>query len=422
MVVRTPPVLSLRRGFLLQIHQPLPLSRRESRQLLESITTSFRKNLDKEHPWQQQDETAPPSSASANAQPSSSTLMSSGAAGTRHHRPTDSHLRAILTNPLFSHTHDAQPTDPRKPFDVFDSAVSRGLMTPRRAAGFLATVRAQIAKESAAGDVRKRMGESGAALRVVQWLRASGQEGSMNFLADDFLVKIIVPFMYAEGLEDLLWVWLARLAARITDLELEKRPGVVNAQSLARLLSVVVREPAFSGTAEAKISLDGSYSALFKARDILSVPNRLAARIVKSSWAFLSWESTVKAGTRPKPSAPLFDTFLDVGRPFKLALDLAHLDLHHPTTPRHSAAFEYLRLENQTQTQGGIAAGERRSRHSQMRIICLAQDTADRLKQVGRPEEASWVERFLARSYEGLMSNVPGIGSLGSDASLGRSL
>ncbi|KAI1641113.1 hypothetical protein F4809DRAFT_212066 [Biscogniauxia mediterranea] len=420
MVVRTPPVLSLRRGFLLQIHQPLPLSRRESRQLLESITTSFRKNLDKEHPWQPQDEATPPSSASANAQPSS-TLMSSGAAGTRNHRPTDSHLRAILTNPLFSHTHDAQPTaptDPRKPFDVFDSAVSRGLMTPRRAAGFLATVRAQMAKESA-GDVRRRMGESGAALRVVQWLRASGQEGSMNFLADDFLVKIIVPFMYAEGLEDVLWVWLARLAARITDLELEKRPGVVNAQSLARLLSVVVREPALSGAAEAKVSLDGSYSALFKARDILSVPNRFAARIVKSSWAFLSWESTVKASTRPKPSAPLFDTFLDVGRPFKLALDLAHLDLHHPTTPQHSAAFEYLRLENQT--QGGIAAGDR-SRHSQMRIICLAQDTADRLKQVGKPEEASWVERFLARSYEGLMSNVPGIGSLGPEVSLGRSL
>ncbi|KAI1503771.1 hypothetical protein F5X99DRAFT_374410 [Biscogniauxia marginata] len=406
MVVRTPPALSLKRAFLPQIHQPLPLSRRESQQLLDAITTSFRKNLDKEHPWHQDEPTSHgPPSASANAQ------FNLPPNPTKNHRPTDSHLRAILTNPLFSHPQDAKPSPPRNfknPFDVFDSAVSRGLMTPRRAAGFLATVRSQIVKESA-DNVQQRMAKSGAGLRVVQWLRASGQENDLHFLSDTSLIQNIIPFMYAEGLQEIVWVWLARLAMRMrtNDLEFETRPDRVNARSLSKLLSTIIKETSGSRTG-AKISLDSSYSALAKANDILSIQNQLAANNIQRTWEGLSWESTVNARERPKPSASLFDSFLGVGRPFKLNLDLAHLDLHHPTTPEHSAAIEYLHLKNRI--EGDIADMERNAR-AQRRIICLALDTADRLKQVGKSDEASWVERFLTRLYDGLnlgLFNVQG--------------
>ena len=43
--------LSSLKGMLPPIHQPLPLNQREAQQLLNALTSSFRKNLDREHGW-----------------------------------------------------------------------------------------------------------------------------------------------------------------------------------------------------------------------------------------------------------------------------------------------------------------------------------------------------------------------------------
>ncbi|KAI0002797.1 hypothetical protein F4779DRAFT_114882 [Xylariaceae sp. FL0662B] len=403
MVIRTHSLNSLKRGLLSQIHQPLPLDRRESQKLLESITASFRKNLDNEHPWQLNE-----TPTTTSGQDTSSTTPSNQ---TRNHRPTDSHLRAILSNPLFAHQHDEKSSSPigtRNPFDVFDSAVSKGLMTPRRAAGFLISVRSQISAESP-DDIRREMAKSGAGLRVVQWLRASGLETSLLFLTDTVLIQKLVPFMYAEGLEEIVWTWLERLAARSDSLEFEKNTGKLNGQSLSHLLFATIKESSESGHGS-QPCLDGSYSAMIRANQILPPVDPVARAILRTVWRSLSWASTVEGWERPKPSAPLFDSFVDIGRPFKFLIDMAHLQLHHPLTPSHDAALKYMHSKADSEDKTPSINSNPRF---QSRLVFLALDTADRLKQVGHTDEASWVERFLIGLCSSLNHkefNIPSVG------------
>ncbi|RYP62503.1 hypothetical protein DL771_009711 [Monosporascus sp. 5C6A] len=412
MVVRTPTLNSLKRGFLPQIHQPLPLSRRESQQLLDSITSSFRKNLDKEHPWQSEDAPAAlPAAKSEDASPKTTTT-------TTRHRPTDRHLRAILSNPLFSHpTQDGKLTVPaptKNPFDVFDAAVAKGLMTPRRAAGFLATVRAQVAKEQSS-DIRANLAATGAGLRVLRWLRASGQENDLRFLSDPTLVQQLVPFMYAEGLEEVAWAWLSQLAVeRLRVMEVESGLGKLNSQPLFKLLNTMIQETSHSTAAEAKSNLDASYSALLRAYKLLPKHSRIANLSVKHSWASLSWASTVDAFERPKPSVALFEAFVQQGRSYSLPLDMAHLELHHPTAPSSDAAVYYMHSRD---GKARDVTDSRMGDRSRRRLICLALDTVDRLKQTGNTTEASWVERFLTNMCENLNLGILNLNAADSIAS-----
>ncbi|KAI0152094.1 hypothetical protein F4776DRAFT_12731 [Hypoxylon sp. NC0597] len=398
MVVRTTSLNSLK-NFLPKIHQPLPLSRRESQQLLESITTSFRKNLDEEHPWEHHEEPASQNAAPQARKPHLATTVPSSSLPSdilTRQRPTDRHLRAILSNPLFAHQETKEPpTASRNPFDVFDSAVSKGLMTPRRAAGFLAKVRSQIPGES--DDViRQGMANSGAGLRVVQWLRASGLENDLHFLADSdaILFANLIPFMYAEGLEEVVWSWVARLGTHDERDEVKRK----HFTALFGLLHAIMKQKNTSYTG-LKTSLDGSYEAVVRASEILPKQNRVALGSFRKVWVGLSWASTVFASERPKPSAPLFDAFVDVGRPLKMRLDMAHLELHHPLTPDYSAAVQFMH-------HTGDVKSDDLDPNTRRRLVCLALDTADRLKEVGNVEEVSWIERFLARIGNDLNSGI----------------
>ncbi|KAI8962218.1 hypothetical protein F5Y11DRAFT_323264 [Daldinia sp. FL1419] len=384
MVVRTTSLNSLKK-FLPKIHQPLPLTHRESQQLLDSITASFRKNLDKEHPWEHHDDITSQTPIPQTKKPLLSTSIPPSPDTPGQHHPTDRHLRAILSNPLFSHQGKKKlPSVPRDPFDVFDSAVSRGLMTPRRAAGFLAKVRSQIPNGSAE-EIRQGMANSRAGLKVVQWLRASGLENDLQFLSDPALFAALIPFMYAEGLEEVAWTWVARLSVR----DEADKAKELHLSVLSTLLAAIMKQTSYtySGT---RTTLDGSYEAMIRAKDILlpSKPHETPFRSLRYAWIGLSQLSTVFASERPKPSAALFDSFVDIGRPMGVELDMAHLGLHHPLAPDHSAAVQYL---HEYPDSVNFHPSVRR------RVVCLALDTADRLKEVGDMDEASWVQRFLLR-------------------------
>lgn len=390
----------MKKGLLQRIHVPPSLSPRESQQLLESITSSFRKNLDQEHPWET-DETRTHAASAANAVKTAETAETAadsrpGPAGpysthNNHHRPTDRHLLAVLSNPLFTYPENvvfdsARSATRDKPFLVFDSAVSKGMMTTRRAAGFLATVRSQLSAESP-DNLSERMGGLGAGLRVLQWLRASGQENDLAFLHDGAFVSAIIPFLYAEGLEEAAWNWLAQSAAQIARREL-KSGGVepwVFSRAFSRLLSVMVFQNIESGS-QSPVSLDASFAALAKAHYLLPCETLDITAAFRASWARLSWASTVDGLERPKPSVTLFEKFVDIGRPFKRRLDLAHLDLHHPTSPTHSSAIEYLQPRQRI-----LDDMPNMARQQQQRLLCLILDASERLRRTGRLAEAPWV-------------------------------
>ncbi|KAK8120773.1 hypothetical protein PG999_004893 [Apiospora kogelbergensis] len=422
MVAPTTQLNSLKKGLLPRIHQPLPLNQRESQQLLNSITSSFRKHLDQEHPWQSssssQEAAVPPSApiskrlekaVLSNKEPSFSSSSSSQQIHSKQ-RPTDYHLDNILSNPLFAKPQSAGPSnqqmslhseplpgdvqaDIQKQFYIFDSASSRGMLTTKIAAGFLASISRIIHSQSVlALEKRMRLGDTGAGLKVVQWLRSSGLDHNLEFLNDPILIKHLAPFLYAEGLEEVIWTWLSRLGARVVATPEDKETQ----QAITNLIPYIIKlDESKLGLTRA---LDDSYSAFLRMHQTLEPKNRHMERVVKNSWARLSWKSTVDAAQRPRPSVPLFEMFTDIGRPWGKQLDIAHLELHHPSSPDHASAVKYLHDDGKIASvakQVNLAKSDRLSR----RMVSLGTDTVQRLNQVGQREEASWVSELMSRTF-----------------------
>ncbi|KAK1985026.1 hypothetical protein LZ30DRAFT_584921 [Colletotrichum cereale] len=369
----TKPLSSIKNA-IPSIHQPLPLSPRESKKLLNVLKTSFRQNLDKEHGYAPENADSPASKAAS---------KHSSTSHDAHHRPTDRHLRAILSNPLFK--SGIQPNSvafaaPRDPMDVFDEAVSRGMMTRKAATGCLRTKRQQILQSSAL-SVSDAMMASAAGLRVVQWLRASGKERTLDFLRDPHFVHELVPFMVAEGLEEVAWVWADRVVQ-------SEGPAEENSKIAGSLVASLVA--AKSNVMDR--NLDTAFTALLRADATWkSAPQQ--SRILLPPWRVLSWQSTVEAWKRPLPSAALFESYFGAARHIRrpLRLDRAHLELHHPTKPNHEGALQFLQDER---------LGTLESSNSLVtRIIYMGMDAVSHLTRLGRTDEAEGLLRLLQSRF-----------------------
>lgn len=363
-----------------KINHPAPINQQESKRLLEALTASFRKNLDKEH-------------GSPSAQSSSSNPFCNIA-----NRPTDRHVRAILSNPLFSYDPTkttAMPSDTSDPMAIFDRAVAKGLMTPNRAAGVL------FAQRSVARSLSDEPVPSpDIALRVVQWLRSSGLERDLSFITNHRLISQLVPFMIEEGFEEIAWAWLDRWMRR----EGLALPHVERTNHADNLLRMIIR-----ARATPLSSLDRGYVAMVRADDMFS-HLREFEYAATGSWRLLSRRSTTYSSGRPQPSAALFDSFAAVSQHCTshatLKLHRAHLDLYHPTHPDATLAVDYLqsservRLEELVKHelyQGQGQAAPQKTNTKLNKLIAMTADAARHLGQNGRHTDAEWVQGFLQR-------------------------
>ncbi len=392
--------------FLPRIHQPLPLNQRESQRFLQALTSSFRKHLDREHGWLQDDAAAraPGAPPPRLAPPPSSRDA--------HRRPTDRHLRAILSNPLFSYdTALAQEAGrprgggggggavaaagdgaARDPLDVFDEAVARGLMTPARAAGCLMAKHRDIVR-SPSPSVHAAMGASGAGRQVVRWLRASGLERDLSFVANRSLSRLLLLFMVAEGLEDIAWGWIERL------MQTAAAGGPAAGSALLdRLVAVKTEGPGSS-------SLDDGYVALLTAVDRLRLDaHPPLEESILPPWRHLAWLSTVEAWKRPSPSVALYEAFVVLGDRLHVpakGLERAHLDLHHPTRPSSAQAVQLLHRDAlwhkaETAKTASTTGLQRLS----LKIISLGLDTAQHLTKSGDPDEAQRILHLLKSRFD----------------------
>jgi hypothetical protein len=360
-------------------HQPMPLTTTESKKLLDALKTSFRSTLDKEHGWEA-DEAGPHSKRrSANQD----------GVGHEHHpqRPTDRHLDSILSNPLFKQANRNTPiTAPAKrdPMHVFDEAVSKGMMTRQAATGCLMAKRRDILQSDSL-SVQASMADSHAGRRVVQWLRTSGEERRGAFLADNRLMKELVGFMVAEGLEEVIWSWAHSLAKADGNLATEDPQGLLLGKLLSRLVDAKSRLMDDE-------SLDAVYADILRADQTWrSSPN--LPRILQQPWRQLSWCSTVEAWNRPRPSDSLFEEYVHISEHLTtpVQLDLAHLDLHHPTKPSHERAMEFFHKKNWNLPQTSDATGKRFTN----RVASMGMDTVKHLTQIGQVDQASWVTEVL---------------------------
>jgi len=377
-----------------RLHHPLPLSQREAQRLLNALKSSFRDHLDREHGWLRDDNPATsPRGLPTRSPPNDANL-----------RPTDRHLRAILSNPLFSYdptpAQNAQVGRKRDPLDVFDEAVAKGLMTRRRAAGCLNAVYNE-AIQSPLLSIQEALAPTGAGRRVVKWLRASGLERDLSFASDAAFLNILIRFMVAEGLEDVGWGWVDRLMRG------EGPPAEPDrAHPATTLISALV-----SSKPLGQRDLDGGYSALLRGKDMFQDSSEFVPAF-HPAWRRLASISTVRAWDMSPPSEALYDGFLDLGERLRIppkGIHRAHLDLHHPTQPsadlavpllHHGALWEKLR-------QPVLQAGG-----YPRKVFSLGLDTVQHLANKGRVDEAQSVltlvqDKFGELYSEGSSENPP---------------
>ncbi|KAK4226732.1 hypothetical protein QBC38DRAFT_332600, partial [Podospora fimiseda] len=344
------------------INAPLPLSSRESQRLLDVMKKSFRAELDKQHDYMY---------SHKDAGSSSSSVASIPAPNIKHlpeepfGPPTDRHVRAILNNPLFGVRDTLNRTpgpDIGTPYAreklVFEAAVSKGLMNISRAHGFLIKMHTLVKERTAISVVNEEgLGSTGAGLLVLQWLRASNQP----WLHDHKFSTLLLRFVIAEDLEDLVWMWIEQ---RIKG----------DQKHLSELIA------AYIGAKTYLFELDPAYAAFVKIADMLE-KNSVSQDYLEVARNRLNWASTVEAVQHTKPSVELFESFV-TGEPTKnyLTANRVHLDLHHPTSPSSDLALEYFNSDRVWDKI--IPKHIKTKRHKNpalQRIMALGLDTAQHL-------------------------------------------
>lgn len=368
-------------------HEPLPISKQQSQKLLDGLKTSFRSQLDREYGRSSSDGAATPAKsgdADPQARRSAATL----------------HLKSILSNPLFSYDNNNKQTashlpkalwvSDRDPMDVFDHAVSRGMMTLKAATGCLVAKGQQM---SAATEANSPVTSSDTALRVVRWLRSSGAEGNLQFLDKAAFVRALAPFLIAEKMEGVAWEWIIRTMNETADISEEQR--IARASSL---LSQIVRIKSQTHYG----NLDAAIQAILEAEQLFQ-HNPSLPKLLVQPWRSVSWLSTVESYSRAMPTEKLFEAHMATAerlpRPFPV--ETAHLHLYHPTHPDHVPALQFFndkkRLRKLVQALGPekLNLAKFTGMGTIPWIAFLGHDTVNHLKQSGRSEEARGITQIL---------------------------
>ncbi|KAJ5902748.1 hypothetical protein N7495_003276 [Penicillium taxi] len=195
-----------------KIHQPLPRTPRESQQLLNALTSSFRRQLDHAYP------ASHPSTQ--DGEPHALNTDSSVHA-------TDQHMHNILDNPLFrivppktisQDHHNPRSLEESKrlaenPMVVFDELAASGSVTLW---SIIQCLKSQLllAGHPGGNGVNDAMKASRAASRVADWFWASDSTSRLMLLKSRTATSALTKFMVTEGLQITIMNWLNMIQTR----------------------------------------------------------------------------------------------------------------------------------------------------------------------------------------------------------------
>lgn len=302
-----------------KIHQPLPRTPRESQQLLNALTTSFRRQLDGAYP-------ASPASANE-ARPLLNTQSSAQA--------TDQHLQTILDNPLFRIIPMNKASRVvEQPMAVLDQMAATGSLTSH-------TINDCLKYQLLLSKSPEQMKASRAASRVVEWFWASDGAARQALLRSRSVTTSLAKFMVAEGFHGTMMEWLKMLVhhdlggqnGRMTD-------GIARQTFSHLLVDFVEAEIRFGG---------GFYSAI---RQYLRVSEMHSQRtssdtstkpMLLAAAAHLNRSFMASKPESAQSSAALYDQFQEkVALLSPRSLLLASVAICHPTTPDASAFLKFV--------------------------------------------------------------------------------
>lgn len=376
--------------FFARYHEPPALSQMQSKQLLDGLKASFRDQLDREY------------GRSSDSTPGSRHSKGGGRGQVRR-SATSQHLKSILSNPLFGYTTAAsskvQPPaaeSKRDPMDVFDHAVSKGMMTLRAATGCL------IAKSKQPQQAEGSVSPSETTVRVLRWLSSSGAENNQRFLDHEPFVNALAPILIAADREEVAWAWIKRA---ISDESIQVSDEIRTRRCSALLSSLVkVKSRPAYGDLNAAIATILDAEQFFKGQPLL--PD-----VLVQPWRSVSWLTTVESAKQPAPTEELFEAHMATAGLLhhQVPIETAHLSLHHPTHPNFQPALDLFgdmkklrALVQEFMSTKGVCKmpGEM---DILPWIILLGHDTVHCLSETGREAEAQSLSALLRSEFKAPM-------------------
>jgi len=280
--------------------------------------------------------------------------------------------------------------------DIFEQAVAKGMMNIHYATTCLLAEKGRIT-ESAVPNVRLGMKESGAGMRVLKWLVASGTSNDIRFLQDNAFTRIMMEFIVAEGLQEYAWTWIKKSFEAIPGLSLlpncERK---LASQNISRPLAYLINAEALNTT-----YLNNALLCMSRATGYLKgFPSKEMRMVLGPPGRFLIGRMNQPASQRLSVSESNFESFLGLLPVISKFTDfyLAQLSLLHPTRPSANPALAYIRGNGPLKTITPKGPG-RRDRPQIM--LCL--DTADFLFQKSLYADADFVMRFIQDNYQQLL-------------------
>ncbi|RDW94488.1 hypothetical protein BP5796_00251 [Coleophoma crateriformis] len=369
---------------------PLPLDPRESKKLLTLLTTSFRNQLNREHDSFNLD--TRPTGRTSKAQQNDNTpsprrrRASDGDLAARH--KTALHLESVLTNPLFKHVPEkvSTSTGVKDPMVTFDRAVGRGLMELKYAKGCL-IAKKNLITESPCLSIRDAMKESGAGLKVLNWLISSGTSNDLQFLKDLEFRRILLEFMVAEDLQHVAWAWLRREVQqyRIGNLE--------SVRAFSKLLSALVRaEVVCSG------NLDEAFLCISRVGELCVGLSKLEQIKLLGDASTILQHKIIQRAHRIT-SVQAYESFVKASQ-FRQADPAYHkavFELYHPFAPNAASALAFFKAELNLQTPSNSVS--KTAKVESKKYILLGIETANYLFQTQQDRNAEWIMARLQRDY-----------------------
>lgn len=369
-----------------KIHHPLPLTPRDSTALLNLLTSSFRKNLNAEHPISEEEHHIRISAKDAKATPRQS--------------GTDIHLQSVLSNPLFS-SASKRPEKTHndhiryQAMETFERAVGKGMMDIRYATVCLLATKKQIVASSVL-NIRDSMKASGAGLQVLNWINAGGADNGLGFLRDHRFSEIFFEFLVAEGLQEAAWKWIK------TYLDLLPASYFLKSRDLSHLRKTISLPLSHLVQAEmlGNSSLDAVYLCMSRAAAYCKGMSAQDIRPILGGPGYHVLKETLRQDfKRPSPTDTHFESFTSL-LPTILSSHTAltaHLQLIHPTKPSADLAIDFLRTLY-FEEEHDMTAWQRQ------RVIELGLATARFLMkhqdQPANQEDVHWILEMLQARFQ----------------------
>lgn len=350
------------RHLISKIHPQLPLNPRESQKLLGLLQTSFREQLDLEHP-----------------------VVTS-----ERRDATDDHLQSILQSPFFEagpgkrrlSSPERRDGNPRgqvmelleRPMEYFKGRIAAGTADLDIA---LICLTAQYNKLFASSNVSKSsIKPSDTGTTILNWLWSSGLTESISIRKNHEFIKLLTPFLVFEGHGDQIWRWLIqpepvinstssyilwqrRALFMLIQSEVEYGRGWISSSDMFMQMLGEARSTEMIKYVDQGLFWKAGSYLCFK---LIQAPNKIKVEDYDKFYqAVASWSAE-----------PFFHR--------------GFLELYHPEKPIAISALRYLKE---------WSPAEKRSRGT----VQLALRAAEVLMSKGLQEDAWWVMDFLKSKF-----------------------